>query len=100
MLTVAEVDLPQSLQKRLREEAAFAESFAQYTREYLIGFRQPAAMAVAIIGPILFAFVYYTAGFLTLVEVGASFALVRCDVPAGRLVCKSSPHPRNVRTTD
>ena len=75
MLTVAEVDLPVSLQKRLREEANFAETFAQYTRENLIGFRRPLALAAAIIGPVLFAFVYHVAGFLTLLEVAVSFSV-------------------------
>ncbi|MCI5046822.1 MAG: hypothetical protein MRY59_04915 [Aquisalinus sp.] len=75
MLTVAEVELPVSLQKRLREEANFAETFTQFTREHLIGFRQPMAIAAAIVGPVLFAFVYQVAGFLTLMEVAVSFSL-------------------------
>ena len=75
MLTIAKVDLPISLRKRLQEEAAFSDSFNHYTTENLIGFRQPVATAVAVVGPILFAFIYYVTDFLTLVEVAGSFAL-------------------------
>ncbi len=75
MLTVAEIDLPQSIQKRLREEAAFAESFAAFTREHLIGFRQPAAVAAAIIGPVLLAFVYYSSDFVNTLNVAMTFGI-------------------------
>lgn len=75
MLTVAKVDLPLSLQKKLREEAAFAESFGEFTKEHLVGFRQPAAVAISIIAPVLFAFVYYVTDFVNLLEVALSFSV-------------------------
>ncbi len=75
MLTVAEVDLPQSLRNRLRDDAEFVENFAEFIGENLIGLRHPTAMAYAIIGPVLFAFAYYVAGFFTMLEVATTFSL-------------------------
>jgi hypothetical protein len=73
MLTVARVDLPEPITKRLREKAAFSESWNAYTTEHLAGFRQPVAAAVAVVGPILVAFTYATSGFFTMVQVASVF---------------------------
>jgi hypothetical protein len=83
MLTVAEVDLPVSLQKRLKQEAAFSESFNQYTRENLMGFRQPVAVAVALVGPILIAITYHATDFLTMIEVAWSFGITAASFLLG-----------------
>ena len=75
MLNVATVDLPHQVEARLRERAAFSESWAAFTRDHLAGFRQPVAAAVAIIGPVLVAFVYAASDFFTMLEVASVFAL-------------------------
>lgn len=62
MLTVARIELPKSVASRLQAEADFSESFAEFARENLVGFRRPAATAVALIGPIVIAFVYMASG--------------------------------------
>lgn len=75
MLKVANVDLPILVKKRLKEEADFSETFSDFTGESLVGFRQPAAIAVAIIAPVLFAFVYYLTDFFTLMHVAVTFTM-------------------------
>ena len=75
MLTIAQVDIPQGVEARLRERAAFSESWAAFTREHLAGFRQPVASAVALIGPVLVASVYAATDFMTMVEVASVFGL-------------------------
>ena len=75
MLNVAVVSLPQGVEARLRERAAFSESWAAFTRDHLAGFRQPVAAAVAMIGPVLVAFVYAASDFMTMLEVAGVFGL-------------------------
>ena len=75
MLTIAQVDIPTQVRARLKERAAFSDSWAVFTREHLAGFRQPVAAAFAVIGPVLVAFVYAVSDFLTMVEVGSVFGL-------------------------
>ncbi|MGV6800441.1 MAG: hypothetical protein ACWA5L_00790 [bacterium] len=75
MLSVAEVELPVSLQKKLREDAAFAESFNEFTKENLVGFKQPAAVAISVIAPVLLAFVFYVSDFITFVDIATSFGI-------------------------
>lgn len=75
MLTTAQVDIPQGVLTRLKERAAFSESWAAFTRDHLAGFRQPVAAAIALIGPILVAFIYAVSDFLTMVQVATVFGL-------------------------
>ena len=75
MLTTAQVDIPQAVRAQLRERAAFSESWAAFTREHLAGFKQPVAAAVAVIGPVLIAFVYAASDFFTMLEVASVFAM-------------------------
>ncbi|MBB4658787.1 hypothetical protein [Parvularcula dongshanensis] len=75
MLRVATVDLPESVTRRLAERAAFSESWGEFLKEHLAGFRQPVAAAAALIGPILVAFVYAVSDFTTMVEVAGTFGL-------------------------
>ena len=75
MLTIAQVDIPQTVRDRLRERAAFSESWGAFTREHLAGFRQPVAAAVAVIGPVLVAFVYAASDFFTMLEVASVFGV-------------------------
>ena len=58
MLTVARVDLPDQVTQRLRERAALSESWGEFLKERLIGFKQPVARATAFVGPLLVAFVF------------------------------------------
>lgn len=74
MLTIARVDLPEQVTRRLREKAAFSDSWNAYTTEHLAGFRQPVATAAAVIGPILVAFVYAASDLFTVMQVGGVFA--------------------------
>lgn len=75
MLTVEEIDLPPAIQSRLKENAAFTDSFWEFTKEHLAGFRQPVAAVAAVIGPILIAFTYIVSDFFTMVEVATTFGL-------------------------
>lgn len=75
MLKRSKIDLPPVLRKRLQEEAEFSETFSDFTGENLVGFRQPAAIAVAVIAPVLFAFVYYATDFFTLLNVATTFTV-------------------------
>ena len=75
MLTIATVDIPSHVEARLRARAAFSESWNSFTRDHLAGFRQPVAATVAVIGPVLVAFVYAASDFMTMVEVASVFGL-------------------------
>lgn len=75
MLNVAVVDIPDQVADRLRARAAFSESWGAFTRDHLAGFRQPVAAAVAVIGPVLVAFVYAASDFFTMLEVASVFVM-------------------------
>ncbi|WOI54597.1 hypothetical protein [Parvularcula sp. LCG005] len=78
MLTVDEIDLPAPVMRRLRERAAFSDSFARFRHEHLTGFRQPIAAVAAVIGPILIAFTYLASDFFTMIEVAVTFSVITC----------------------
>ena len=75
MLTIAQIAIPEPVEARLRARAAFSESWASFTKDHLAGFRQPVAAAVAVIGPVLVAFVYAASDFFTMIEVAGVFSL-------------------------
>jgi hypothetical protein len=75
MLRTDTVDLPERVVLRLKDKAAFSETFGAFTRQHLAGFRQPVAVAAALVGPVLVAFVYAVADFFTMLEVAATFGL-------------------------
>lgn len=74
MLSVAEIDLPPAVRDKLRERAAFSDSFGRFTRLRLLGFNQPVAATIAFLAPIVIAFGYAAADVHTAIEVALVFA--------------------------
>ena len=75
MLTSNTIPLPDEQVRFLRSQAAFSESWNTFLREHLSGFRQPVAATAALVGPVLIAFSYAVADFVTMREVALTFGL-------------------------
>ena len=100
MLTVAQIDLPMNTKKRLQEEAAFADSFSSFTRENIIGFRQPVAMAVSLILPVMGAFVYSVGGLASISQIAVPFGLsTTCFLLGGWYVNRRAIRDAYIRRT-
>lgn len=73
MLITEQVELPDSVRVRLREQAAFSDSFHRFTRERLLGFGYPVAAAAGLLAPIVVAFAYASSDLATTVQVTSVF---------------------------
>ena len=82
MLTVAEIDLPPSVRERLRERAAFSDSFGRFARLQFLGFHQPVAAAVALLTPIVVAMSYAATDVHTTLQVVSIFLFSTCLIMA------------------
>lgn len=73
MLTIAEIDLPPSARERLRERAAFTDSFERFTRLNILGFNQPVAACAGLMIPLVIAVAYAASDFWTTLQVTSVF---------------------------
>lgn len=73
MLTAATIVLPPEIRDRLRERAAFAQSFGDFVVDRLLGFGQPVAAAAALLGPLTISFAYLAADFFSMIEAATVF---------------------------
>lgn len=73
MLSTTRVDLPAVVVKRLRVASDFVDNIMEFARDDLVGFRRPLAATFAVSAPVLFASVYYGAGFVAALQAGAAY---------------------------
>lgn len=73
MLTVAQIELPPSIRERLRERAAFADSFERFTRINILGFNQPVAAAAGLAAPLVIGVAYAAGDIWTTIQVTGVF---------------------------
>ena len=76
MLNTARVDIPTSVEVRLKKSSDFVDNIMEFAREDLIGFRRPLAATFAFTAPLVLAFVYSAAGFMPMFKIASSYFVV------------------------